>query len=59
MRLPLISKAALGIEFVRTLGASLAEAAPLMRPFYASTAVTAEAATLRLREFLENNADLG
>ena len=51
-------RAALGIELARTLGASLAEAAPTMRPFYASTAVTAEAATLRLREFLQNNASI-
>jgi len=51
-------RAALGIELARTLEASLAEAAPLTRPFYASTAATAEGATLRLREFLENNASI-
>jgi len=51
-------RVALGIELARTLEASLAEAAPLMKPFYASTAMTAEGATLRLREFLENNASI-
>jgi hypothetical protein len=51
-------RAALGIELARTLDASLAEAAPTMRPCYATTAVIAEAATLRLREFLQNNASI-
>ncbi|AJK46437.1 hypothetical protein BGL_1c19280 [Burkholderia plantarii] len=51
-------RAALGIELTRTLEASLAEAAPLMKPFYASTTMTAVGATLRLRAFLENNASI-
>ncbi len=51
-------QAAMGIELTRMLATSLQEEAPHLDRFYGSTADTAARATLRLLEFLGNNASI-
>jgi hypothetical protein len=50
-------RANLAVELMRTLAATLEQAVSNLDEFYASSAITAAAATRRLLQFIENNRD--